>query len=298
MGLWLPCQWGVCGRWFGSGGLSELGGARNAGMACGMPLRDPSAPGTHSRKLSGSSVPADQLVAKLGGTFVFLSRHGVCELLVQCSVYLIMVADPVLQIVKLAGHLLDVCRVLEWLAELFDSFQALVDLFDGGFGIFLLQVCQGRGLGSVEEYQSLLLSLVALPMVVGNVPVQEAHQSERVVGVGHGAIEFAYRHPADSAVIELGEFEIDLLQLPIIQFDGAAVAKGLADEQVEIGFGPSWSGSVGASCDFHLEHAEVDSHLQNVPAVRGTNEACTHRVGIIGPILEEVVKVAIDRHEQ
>ena len=242
---------------------------------------------------SNTSTSFGQLIAKSGGTLVFLCLHSIRELLVQGSVHLVVVPNPVLQIPKLLCHSFWGGIFLLGVVGPVDRFQAAVDLFDSSFGAFLFQVCQGCCLCAMEQREHSLFDLTMFPLLVRSALAQEVKQRHCVFRVRNGTFKFPDCQPADPAMIKLRELLFKLFQLPLCQFEGAIFSEGFAEEQVQIGFRPSRPLSVGTPSNFHLQDTKIDSHLQHVSAVRRTHQACTHRMRFIGPILEQVIEIAV-----
>ena len=120
----------------------------------------------------------------------------------------------------------------------------------------------------MEQHEWPVLLVRQRPFVVGGVLPHEVHERQAVVRILRCPVVFPQRKPAEPPVVELHELPIGLGALFLREAEAAAFANHLADQVVVVGFGAVRPQAVRPQVGLHLEHAHVDPHLQDLPAIR------------------------------
>ena len=116
-------------------------------------------------------------------------------------------------------------------------------------------------------------------------------------------VEFAQGQPANPPVIELHEFAVGFLALLLRHREFAFFAPlpvaglhGPADQVVKVRFRALRPRAVGPARRLQLQEAQVQPHLQHIPAVVPSFLADADALRIVGPIAEDAVDILFTCH--
>ncbi len=126
------------------------------------------------------------------------------------------------------------------------------------------------------------------PVFIGRMGRDKIHQGQRVIGVGHGAVELPQRQAADPPVIILHEFAVDLEALLVRQdLRHVLLVAELALHEIEIRVHLAGTFAVGPAGELHLQQPQFDPHLKHLAAAGSPHDPRADHPRLIGPFAEE-----------
>src|SRR2546430_1417768 len=126
--------------------------------------------------------------------------------------------------------------------------------------------------------------------------VDEVHEEKRMVGIGHSERIIAKSQPADPAVVVLDEFPVRLLALFFAKGEGLAGSASDASllfQVFEIVGGAVRPSAIGPTNGLNLQNAEIDAHLNDLPAIGGLDQPRLHYTRLIIPTSKGPVDILL-----
>ena len=125
------------------------------------------------------------------------------------------------------------------------------------------------------------------------------HQGQRVIGVGHGAVELPQRQAADPPVIILHELAVDLKALLLRQdLRHVLLVAELALQEFEIGLLLAGAFPIGPAGELHLQQPQFNPHLKHLAAAGSPHHPCADHPRLIGPFSQNEINILILGHER